>query len=49
MHPEAIRRIEVLAADAEERQAGEIAGATAAALDHVPRVLRGITRKVLGI
>jgi hypothetical protein len=44
-----IGRIEAIAAEAEQRQAAEIADATAAALHHVPGVLRGVTRKVLGI
>jgi hypothetical protein len=47
--PEAVAKIEALATDAEKRQAGEIAASTAAALDHVPPVLRGITRRALGI
>lgn len=49
LDPGAVAKIEALAADAEKRQAGEIADATAAALDHVPYVLRGITRRVLGV
>ena len=49
LHPQAVAKIEALTADAEKRQAGEIADATAAALDHVPHVLHGITRRALGI
>jgi len=49
LHPGVVAKLEALTADAERRQADEIADATAAALDHVPQMLRGITRRVLGI
>jgi hypothetical protein len=49
LDPEAVAKIEAVTADAQKRQAEEIADATAAALDQVPHLLRGITRRVLGI
>jgi hypothetical protein len=49
LHPEAVAKIEALTTAAERRQADDIADATAAALDHVPHVLRGITQRGLGV
>jgi hypothetical protein len=43
-----MEKLEALTADAEERQAVEIAAAIATALQRVPPGLRGITRKLLG-
>lgn len=49
MGPQVVERIETLVAAAEQRQAREIVDATEAALDLVPWLLRGVTRRLLGL
>jgi hypothetical protein len=49
MGPQVVERVETLVAAAEQRQAREIVDATEAALDLVPWLLRGVTRRLLGL
>jgi hypothetical protein len=49
LDPNALERIEMLVAEAEQRQAKEIVEAVGAALDQLPAVLRRLMLKILGV
>lgn len=49
LRPDAGEKLETLVAEAEQRQAWEIAGAAGAALDQAPAVLRRLMLRIFGV